>query len=317
MTARETIHHLFIVGAGFSHYAGLPLTADFTEFLLDVGGLKLDGPSALQVELLKGFVSYVFDHGATSPKNFWPPLEDIFTNIDLSANTGHHLGPRYSPADLRTVRRALIVRTIRMLRYAYRDGLEKGGISWNKLERFFSFVEPQKCAFLSMNWDTVIEQGLKRTQGISHFDYGCDALHAAFDGNRLVTSATTSTRQVQVLKPHGSANWLYCDACRQLYWLPPGKTDQIAAQLFRKSDWDTVANLIHKNIKRKHLHVSVQIVSLKPWVRDLPHSVIVRHLTFRCMRVRGAQQNGCSMKQRPGYSSVTRSQRQATNLSIY
>ncbi len=34
--------HLFIVGAGFSLQAGLPLTNQFTKKLLDVKGLKLD-----------------------------------------------------------------------------------------------------------------------------------------------------------------------------------------------------------------------------------------------------------------------------------
>jgi len=41
------IDHLFIVGAGFSHYAGLPLTAEFTENLLDVARFHLGGTSAL------------------------------------------------------------------------------------------------------------------------------------------------------------------------------------------------------------------------------------------------------------------------------
>jgi hypothetical protein len=41
--------HLFIVGAGFSWHAGLPLTNQFTEKLLDVKGFKPDSASAVIV----------------------------------------------------------------------------------------------------------------------------------------------------------------------------------------------------------------------------------------------------------------------------
>jgi hypothetical protein len=54
------------------------------------------------------------------------PIEDIFTCIDLSANTGHHLGPKYSPSDLRSVRRGLIVRIIRMASYLIALGRQFG-----------------------------------------------------------------------------------------------------------------------------------------------------------------------------------------------
>ena len=110
------IDHLFIVGAGFSHYAGLPLTNHFTEELLNVGELK-KGQSQRIVKFLRGFVYETFDHSRRAKARFWPQLEDLFTCIDLSANTGHYLGPKYSPKVLRTVRRALIVRTIRMGRH--------------------------------------------------------------------------------------------------------------------------------------------------------------------------------------------------------
>lgn len=86
MTATKRVDHLFIVGAGFSHYAGLPQTSGVTDALLDIEGLKLDGPSTLQVEFLKQFVSDVFAHGPSSSAKFWPYLEDVFTCIDLSAN---------------------------------------------------------------------------------------------------------------------------------------------------------------------------------------------------------------------------------------
>jgi hypothetical protein len=109
---------LFIVGAGFSFYAGLPLTTEFTEALLDLK-LKSDKRSEELVQFLRKFVGSTFDHYESAPARYWPTLEDLFTCIDISANSGHHLWSKYAPQALRTARRALIVRTIRMLRERY------------------------------------------------------------------------------------------------------------------------------------------------------------------------------------------------------
>lgn len=245
----DQIEHLFVVGAGFSYHAGLPLASNFTEELLDLTKLKALGPSSLTVRLVTKFVGQTFDHGTAA--KFWPHLEDIFTCIDLSANTGHHLGPTYSPSYLRTVRRALIVRIIRMLSIAYTKGKKQAGPHWKILERFLSIVEPQRCAFLSMNWDTVIEEGLKRTQGVSVRDYGCNAKYAEFANSRIQLPAESLEPSIQVLKPHGSINWLYCDACRQVFYFPAGSrsSQKIADQLFRNSDWNILRELTGKTYK--------------------------------------------------------------------
>ncbi len=79
------------------------------------------------------------------------------------------------------MRRALINRIIRMLHHAYRRSSQEPDDAWETLENFFSSVMPDRCAFLSTNWDTVIEQGLQRTHRIALFDYGCDALPVVID----------------------------------------------------------------------------------------------------------------------------------------
>lgn len=113
--------HVYIVGAGFSKYAGLPLQSDFTEALLEP---RSDESHPMQplVEHLGRFIHDTFDHGETAKAKFWPSLEDVFTNIDLAANTGHHLGPHNAPSDLRTTRRVLLARMIQMLHERYTVG---------------------------------------------------------------------------------------------------------------------------------------------------------------------------------------------------
>jgi hypothetical protein len=181
----------------------------------------------------------VIGEGTRRPAGEWPELEDIFTLVDLSANTGHHLGPEYSAADLRVVRRAILVRMIRMLSQAYSRRQRKPDANWRMLERLFKTFDPSTSAVLSMNWDTVFEQGVARAQGIRRVDYGCHASAQAFGKGKL-RSRHLSGETLHILKPHGSVNWLYCDACRETFWVAPSDTEKVAQTLFRKRDWDVV-----------------------------------------------------------------------------
>ncbi len=231
--------NLLIVGAGFSANAGLPVASGFTRDLLNIADLALDGPSARQVEFIRKFVDEVFGEGASRDADDWPELEDIFTLVDLSANTGHHLGTKHSAADLRVVRRAIIVRMIRMLSQAYKRGQKASGKSWKQLEQLFTNFDAKSTAVLSMNWDTVFERGVVRAQSIKSVDYGCHARAYSFKAGKLFKRSLKGTN-LHILKPHGSVNWLYCDACRETLWVPPSETEHVARTLFRDSDWRVV-----------------------------------------------------------------------------
>jgi hypothetical protein len=91
------------VGAGFSSNAGLPLTSDFTDAMLAARQFG-SGPSRMIVDFLSEFVHDAFNLSRRAKAEDWPDLEDIFTCVDMSANSGHHLGGTFAPADLRTVR---------------------------------------------------------------------------------------------------------------------------------------------------------------------------------------------------------------------
>src|ERR1022692_1916028 len=106
--------HVYIVGAGFSKYAGLPLQAEFTGALLE-GRNDASHPMRPLIDHLGNFVNSVFDHNKSAKAEFWPTLEDVFTNIDLAANSGHHLGADHTPSALRMTRRVLLARMMYML----------------------------------------------------------------------------------------------------------------------------------------------------------------------------------------------------------
>jgi hypothetical protein len=294
--------NLLILGAGFSRNAGLPLASQFTRELLNLRGLKLDGPSARQVAYIRAFVDSVFGEGASRSHDEWPELEDIFTLVDLSANTGHHLGPAHSASDLRMVRRSIIVRMIRMLAQAYARGRDKQNTDWITLEGFFTRFDASTSAVLSMNWDTVFEQGIARTQKISNVEYGCGAAPFRFETGKL-KQRKVAAEILTVLKPHGSVNWLYCDACRDMFWVAPNQTEWVAQTLFRATGTQSGQR---GYLGRLRWSPSAHGAGRKASVPASRHSATARRSTFRCMPRAGARQRSFSRARVTGSSSAIR-----------
>lgn len=285
--ANRMVETVFVVGAGFSHHAGLPLTSTFTEAVLEGRGFR-SGVSRLMVEFLTQFIRDTFDVPTRAGAKHWPELEDVFTCLDLSANSGHHLGDTFAPADLRTVRRAMLCRIIRMLNQKYEAGRKKKGPEWKGLDDFFWQINPERAGFISMNWDTVIERKFGVIQR-PLIDYCCDALHAGMperpqqEGSwpkyirelgksQTITLAPTPIDRRQtdastpVVKIHGSANWLYCDNCRRLFWLAPTELVSIANQIIRHDDISRINMLLPK--KKRHLvEAAMRLQEVHPQVR--------------------------------------------------
>lgn len=256
-----TLESLYILGAGFSHNAGLPLQGDFTDAILEGRGFHRIGPSKTLTQFLSAFVTDVFGRRMTDVGSVWPYLEDLFTCVDLSANTGHHLG-RYSPAELRTVRRALISRIIRMLRQRYKPGSKTNG-EWDPLSSLITSVDYRRSAFLTLNWDTVLEDRLSELVPKIAIDYGQGILLHELDGTDRVLEARQERPPVQIVKMHGSINWLYCDNCRQTFAYPTKWCNHIAAQLLSPQDWERIDKtlkehrILPKPIKSRHTPKSI------------------------------------------------------------
>lgn len=246
---------VLVVGAGFAKNAGLPLASEFTERLLDLNGLRDNGPSATQAAFLREFVDRTFNNGSSIPGNEWPELEDIFTLVDQSANSGHNLGPLYSAANLRVVRRAMIVRIVRMLQQAYNKQLKRRDADSKLLNALFDSLKLDNTAVLSMNWDMVFERGIELRQEVRNIEYGCNATPTSFKDEvvRKRRPADLGTSTLHLLKPHGSINWLYCDACRELFWVPSVDTERVAQTLFQERDWRAVFGSLHKGALPKSI----------------------------------------------------------------
>jgi hypothetical protein len=121
-----------------------------------------------------------------------------------------------------------------MLNERYINAESIKGEDWERLDRFFKQLDIDRSAFISMNWDTVIERRLAKRRGLDNFDYRCGAVAAQFRRKGFVIAERAlveDSKAMPVVKIHGSVNWLYCDNCRQLYWFPAEDATQVAMQL--------------------------------------------------------------------------------------
>lgn len=189
-----------ILGAGFSKCAGLPTQAEFFDLLLAGDS----SPNPLQkciTEVMQQFLRDVFGWRPSEPL---PSLEDYFTCIDLSANTGHHLGIRYTPKMLRAIRRMTVHRILQVLDLKYQPV--------PSIARLLRWALTQEVGFTVLNWDVVLERALQE-QGRESIDYGFEC----YDWQNPSQHPPVK-EGIAVAKINGSSNWAYCDNCSTMFY---------------------------------------------------------------------------------------------------
>lgn len=197
---------VFILGAGFSKESGLPVTREFADSLLDPAFAEpLDSViTAALEEFLKNCFCW-------NNSDALPTFEDMFTMIDLSAGSGHSIGRSFTPKRLRAIRRMLIYRLFAILDRSFHHSENIETI----LQHFVR--KPNTAHFVVLNWDIVLEKYIDGCFFDAAVDYCVDI--AGWHGVYIPPDART----VGVAKIHGSANWVYCDNCRSLFFDRDGK----------------------------------------------------------------------------------------------
>jgi NAD-dependent SIR2 family protein deacetylase len=195
---------VLVVGAGFSSAAKIPTTQQLLKtFIAPPPSSATPKPVQTAIsDLLKKYWADVFGWQPGGPG---PSFEDHFTSLDLSANTGHHLGRLYPPAALRAIRRLSIHRVFETLDSSFE-------LNPNISKLLYELLSGSDNAVISTNWDIVLERHLGEIQA-SH-DY---VLPIEMLDRRPVAGTRKS---LPILKLHGSSNWCYCDNCRRLFQFP-------------------------------------------------------------------------------------------------
>ncbi|AHM61316.1 hypothetical protein D770_15310 [Flammeovirgaceae bacterium 311] len=189
----------FILGAGFSKCADLPVQADLTPLLVsDEFNSPLDKTIT---HIISDFIKYAF--GWQEGKEI-PSLEDVFTSIDISVTNGTHLGNIYPPDKLRALRRLLIYRTFQILdqRFSLCEDIDS----------LLRHYQDHDCSYIVMNWDIVLEKHLEEINPDVKINY----ITPSYDWQSK--SRSNYNDGIKVCKMHGSSNWAYCKNCKTLFY---------------------------------------------------------------------------------------------------
>lgn len=210
-----------ILGAGFSKNSGLPVQSEIPELLIEKQN-ENEFENAIS-QILKGFYedAFCFSRGSVLPN-----LDDILTCIDISINSGHHLGIKYSTMHLRAIRRFLVYRLFSVLqkKYIYSEDVMN---LIRSLRANYSKVD-----FILLNWDTVLENYINLIEPEITIDYcngGIQLRRDTFD---------KAKEALKIIKIHGSSNWLYCDNCRELFIDSHGDIPLIKKAGFKAMDFE-------------------------------------------------------------------------------
>lgn len=214
---------VILFGAGATKACGGILT---NEILPEACRLKSELDREGMMEFLEQFLIENFNL-PTSPDSRsmedYPPLPLLFSLIDIAIEKGHPLSDNWD--------RERLTRIQPVLAYAIWAVLDYRGSDINNLyEPFLKLLNSEtggEFTLISLNYDLLADIALIRLsealpQGLSFPDYRCDIATAAY---------REKPKFGELLKLHGSFNWLYCPNCLRLDMSihQPGSKDSLRA----------------------------------------------------------------------------------------
>jgi NAD-dependent SIR2 family protein deacetylase len=193
---------VFILGAGFSYPAKLPLQAKLLDSLLKDRDLEyLADYENIDEFIEKSFKEY-FD------------LEDIFTILDRAYLNEEHF-QQYKWLDIYKIRQSLIRLIINLI-----DKKLNNNESYeNKYEKFINYIceNNNDVSIISLNWDTLVEKLVKKNHQDIMIDY-CFYTYG-IDRSEHIPHINLKARgkdNLKIVKIHGSINWMYCPNCQRV-----------------------------------------------------------------------------------------------------
>ena len=214
---------VYIAGAGFSYPAGVPVQAGLLAHVQELG--VLDAPALVSEAFFEAQTTALDFITTISRSDTIPPLEDAFTLLDQTiATRGFCLGYSWQEA---VVVRERLQRALLVVLHAACANVQNasfyGHVASNVLSRATSDDVTDSVAVLTLNWDSVFEDALfasiRAVGGEKRLDvnFGCDttALAQPSAHSPSVTQEARGVRSAEVLKLHGSINWLLCPNARR------------------------------------------------------------------------------------------------------
>lgn len=221
---KKRIEQVIILGAGASKSEGAPLQNElFKEFFknrsrfedLKKSNKKIWNLVEGQEKLIKDFFSDFWGieiYNYQKKTNYFPTFEECLGMLDLAFIQGQSF-KGYDQEKINIIRNALIFLISDLL-----DNRKLREINHRKLiDRLKNENILKKTAFISLNYDIMIDNIITDLYPDFHIDYGVDFINASRVDDWL---SPDPEKSILLLKLHGSLNWLYCTTCNHIELFP-------------------------------------------------------------------------------------------------
>ncbi len=202
----EQSNKVFLIGAGCSKCAGLPLTMELTEEVLNrlkdgsnskviLSSIKANYPSANSNHTIEDYMSEIVDHIAICQRYIEKGVKDKKIKIDLN---------EYSIQELKTaldeikenIFKCIVDRDIDITEH------RKFIKAVHKTLRYGKTKSQSRIDYIILNYDTLLEDAL----AIENINY-VDGFYGGATGWWDIDIYKRFNSETKILKPHGSVDW--------------------------------------------------------------------------------------------------------------
>jgi hypothetical protein len=217
------IKNVIILGAGASKSEGAPLQnelfKEFFEYYKHVLKGKVWSLSKKQEKLIIDYFKKFWGIDIENYQNQnieFPTFEECLGVLDL-AHYRNESFKGYHKKKIEQIRNALIFLIAKVL-----DEKLRGKINYHikLVDKLKNKGSLSQTAFLSLNYDIIIDNVLVDLYEEFHLDYGIDFINFERKND---CKRPDKNKAVLLLKIHGSLNWLYCPTCNRIELTPKEK----------------------------------------------------------------------------------------------
>jgi hypothetical protein len=225
----SNIENVIFLGAGASKADGAPLQNELFRDYFKLSSENRNSNSKESHERLKNFFNIFFGINSNELEHTsFPTFEEALGVLEIALNRGESFKGYDLSADhpdIQRIRQDLIFLMAITIKEKLNIGLSHHR---NLVERLAGEGTLSKTAFISLNYDILIDNALTNCYPSYDLDYGIE--FANFENNQECPRSDNSWKRprprksIFLYKLHGSLNWLYCPTCIALTLTPKEKS---------------------------------------------------------------------------------------------
>jgi hypothetical protein len=217
MVTEDEERVVIVFGAGATKACGGPLTLELLPRALDLREtLEREGEG--QLAMIEAFLHEHFHLPASPSQQDFPDLPLLLSLIDTARVRGESFGSNWESERLDKLRESLEYAIFALLEHDLRV-VEYRNPYRVLLEYLFAHVSTS-LTVISLNYDIIVDNVLSAlvegpTEG-GLPNYECDIATSEYRAAALVPRMDRDPVRVDLLKLHGSLNWMHCPNCHRL-----------------------------------------------------------------------------------------------------